>query len=280
MFRFGQHPGASIHALKAWCWWLSGHPDEALRFCNEAINIARGSKHTNTLCYALFYGGCCVNYFRRDVDRVYEHACEVAQIAEENQLALWQAYASILRGWAVVERGRPEEGVAQIQSGLNALQTTYTKLCLPSLWSVLVQGHMALGQIEQGLEVTAEALQFVNETDERYWEAELYRLKGELLQMRGDVPAAEEAFDEAVRVARKQGARSLELRAATSMCRVRTMMGRREEGRQMLEPIYRWFGEGIDTPDLREAKMLLDEGSGEPRVIDNFYSSAQSKRHE
>jgi class 3 adenylate cyclase/predicted ATPase len=280
MFRFGQHPGASIHALKAWCWWLSGHPDKALRFCNEAINIARGSKHTNTLCYALFYGGCCVNYFRRDVDRVYEHAREIAQVAEENQLALWQAYASILSGWAVVERGRPEEGVAQIHSGLNALQTTYTKLCLPSLWSVLVQGHMVLGQIEQGLEVTAEALQFVHETDERYWEAELYRLKGELLQTRGDVSAAEEAFDEAVRVARKQGARSLELRAAMSMCRVRTMMGRREEGRQMLEPIYRWFAEGIDTPDLREARMLLDQDSGEPRVIDNLYSSGQSKRHE
>jgi predicted ATPase len=145
---------------------------------------------------------------------------------------------------------------------------------------VLVQGHMVLGQIEQGLEVTAEALQFVHETDERYWEAELYRLKGELLQMRGDVPAAEEAFDEAVRVARKQGARSLELRAAMSMCRVRTMMGRREEGRQMLEPIYRWFAEGIDTPDLREARMLLDQDSGEPRVIDNLYSSGQSKRHE
>jgi predicted ATPase len=264
MFRFGQHPGASNHALTAWSLWLSGYPDKALRFCNEGIDIARGSKHTNTLCYALFYGGCCVNAFRGDADRVYEHACEIAAIAEENQLALWQAYAKILGGWAVVQRGRPDEGVAEIQRGLRELETTSTTLCLPSLWSLLVQGQMAVGQIEQGLNVTDMALGFVDATGERYWEAELYRLRGELLQMRGDITAAETAYDAAVRVARKQAARSLELRAAMSMCRLRTIMGRREEGRQLLEPIYRGFSEGMDVPDLREARMILDDHRGEP----------------
>jgi predicted ATPase len=84
-----------------------------------------------------------------------------------------------------------------------------------------------------------------------------------MLQMRGDITAAEKAYDDAARVARKQAAKSLELRAAMSMCRLRTTLGRREEGRQVLEPIYRWFGEGMDTPDLREARTLLDDLSGQ-----------------
>jgi class 3 adenylate cyclase/predicted ATPase len=258
MFRFGQQPGASIHALTAWSFWLSGYPDTALRFCNKAIEIARESKHTNTLCYALFYGGCFVNCFRRDVDRVYKHAREVAEIAEANQLALWRAYARILSGWAVVERGQPDEGVSQIQSGITELQATSTKLCLPSLWSLLIRGQMALGQIEQGLKMTDEALCFVDETNERYWEAELYRLRGELFQIRGEAEAAEKSYHDAVEIARRQGAKSLELRAAVSLCRLQEAMGRREVGHQVLVPVYRWFGEGSDTPDLREAKTLLE----------------------
>src|SRR5262249_18445459 len=143
---------------------------------------------------------------------------------------------------------------------------TSTKLCLPSLWSLLIRGQMALGQIDQGLKTTDEALCFVNETDERYWEAELYRLRGEFFRMRGEVEAAEKGYHDAVQIARNQGAKSLELRAAKSLGRLRETMGRQEQGREMLEPVYRSFAEGIDTPDLRDAKTLLDRIAVSPSL--------------
>jgi predicted ATPase len=135
-----------------------------------------------------------------------------------------------------------------------------TKTQLSHLLALLAEAYGSTGQAEEGLNVLAEALAFVRSSNERYYEAEIYRLKGELLLMQGgDETEAEASFHKAIEVARRQSAKSWELRATVSLCRLWQKQGRRDEARQMLAEIYGWFTEGFDTPDLKEAQALLEE---------------------
>ncbi|MBI1880880.1 MAG: AAA family ATPase [Chloroflexi bacterium] len=260
-FRFGQHPQAAIHSLLAWSLWLLGYPDQALQPSQEAINTARELKHINTLAYVLFHGRSLVHQYRQDVERVAEDTQAMIEIAEREGLVLWLAYATVIKGWIKTKQGQPEAGVSEMLKGLTNLQATGTKLYLVYLWALLVEGYAALGQYQEGLNIITEALAFVEETDERYWEAELYRLKGELLLQTEAKAEAEMWFWKAIEVARQQSAKSLELRATVSLARLWQEQGKTAKARQILAEIYGWFTEGFDTADLREAKSLL-EGLG------------------
>jgi predicted ATPase len=145
--------------------------------------------------------------------------------------------------------------------GLAAFQATGMRLQYPHFLALLAEAYGKAGQAEEGLSVLAEALALVEETGERYYGAELYRLKGELLLMQGDEAEseAEASFHKAIEVARRQQAKSWELRATMSLCRLWQRQGKREEARQRLAEVYGWFTEGFDTPDLQEAKALLEE---------------------
>ena len=166
----------------------------------------------------------------------------------------------IIRGWALVEQGQGEEGIAQMREGLTSWRATGSELGLPYFLALLAEAYGKVGQAEEGFKVLAEALAVVNSSAERWYEAELYRLKGELLRQNGQTEAEVEAcFHQAIDLARRQGAKSLELRAIMSLSRLWQSQGKRKEARQMIQDIYGWFTEGFDTTDLKEAKILLDE---------------------
>jgi predicted ATPase len=170
------------------------------------------------------------------------------------------------RGWALAEQGQGEEGITQLRQGLATFRAIGSGLQQPHCLALLAEAYGKRGQSEEGLALLAEALAIVNNTEERNYEAELYRLKGTLtLQSQVQGPKsqvekeAEECFWKASEIARKQQAKSLELRAVMSLSRLWQRQGKREEARQMLAEIYNWFTEGFETPDLQEATALLIE---------------------
>jgi predicted ATPase len=166
-----------------------------------------------------------------------------------------------LRGWALAMQGDAADGVAQLRQGLAAIQGMGLELMRPYGLSLLAEAYGQAGQPEVGLQVLAEALTLVAETEERWWEAEVIRLKGALL-LQLPIPEthqAEACFQQALAVSRGQQAKALELRAAMSLTRLWQQQGKRDDARALLAPIYGWFTEGFDTADLREAQALLQE---------------------
>jgi predicted ATPase len=186
-------------------------------------------------------------------------------LSNEQGFALWVAWVTILRGWAIAERGQGEEGIAQLRQGMTAMRATGAEVFWPYFLALLAEACGKAEQAEEGLAAVAEALEVVYKTGERFYEAELYRLKGELtLQskegMKSGVEAEVEAcFQKAIAVARHQSAKSLELRAVMSLSRLWQQQGKQQEAHAMLAEIYNWFTEGFDTKDLQEAKTLLEE---------------------
>jgi predicted ATPase len=170
----------------------------------------------------------------------------------------------VARGWALVEQGIEKEGIEHIRQGLAAHQATGAQVMCPHFMALLADALGRTGQTDEGLHILESALLMVDRTGERYYESELYRLKGKLLLARS-AESAEECFLRSIKIAREQETKSCELRAATSLARVYRDQNRHEEGRVLLAGIYDWFTEGSDTADLREAKALLGEFSPQKR---------------
>ena len=170
------------------------------------------------------------------------------------------AQGRIMRGWALAMQGDAATGVAHIQQGLGAVQSIGQKLYHPYHLALLAEAYGQAGQPEVGLTCLAEALTLVEATEERWWEAEVYRLKGELLLRLPlpDIPQATACLHQALDVARRQQAKALELRAALSLSRLWQQQGQRDQARQLLTEVYSWFTEGFETPDLQEARMWLE----------------------
>ena len=169
---------------------------------------------------------------------------------------------TLFQGWALIEQGQEEEGIVQLRQGLATHRAIGSEISRSYYLGLLAQAYGRVGQVVEGLQVLAEALAFVTHSAERYREAELYRLKGELLLQSGQQGAlweAEEDFRQAIAIARQQNAKSLELRAAMSLSQLWQSQGKQEQARQTLADIYGWFTEGFDTKDLQEAKALLEE---------------------
>jgi predicted ATPase len=170
------------------------------------------------------------------------------------------AFGSIFLGWAIVERGEGQAGIARLEEGIAAFQATGARLHSSWWLGLRAEAYGKIGQPEEGLTVLAEALRAVEDTGEHFYEAELYRLKGAfLLQLSSDNQReAEACFQHALTIAQSQGAKAWELRAATSLARLWQHQGKRQQAHDLLAPVYHWFTEGFDTPDLQEAKALLD----------------------
>jgi len=173
----------------------------------------------------------------------------------------------MLRGWALAERGQGEEGLTQIRQGIVTWRATGAEIWRPRYLSLLAEAYEKVGQAEEGLASLAEALTVVDKSGERFYEAELYRLKGELTLSQSSVPGlassgqkeAEACFWKALEIARRQQAKSLELRAATSLARLWRRQEKNAEAHKLLSEVYHWFTEGFDTKDLQEAKGLLED---------------------
>ena len=166
-----------------------------------------------------------------------------------------------MRGWALVTEGQAEEGIKQISQGLERYRATGAGFQLPHLLTPLIEAYNKIEQPEEGLTALAEAQALVEKTGERYYEAELERLKGELLlaQSPDDPAEAEACFHNALEIARRQQAKSLELRTAMSLARLWQRQGKEGDARQLLNDVFAWFTEGFDTADLRDARALLNE---------------------
>jgi predicted ATPase len=228
----------------------------------EAVALAHGLSHPFTLASVLDYAAM-FHQFRREAYAVFEQAEAAITLCTEQGFAYYLAWGTTMQGWAQVAQGQHEVGLAQMRRGLAALRATGAALRLTYYLALLAEACGQTGQAAEGLALLTEALTLVDTTGERWWEAELYRLQGELLlHAEGDVQnaesTAEECFQQALAVARRQHAKSLELRTAMSLSRLWQRQGKRTEAYQLLAEIYGWFTEGFDTADLQDARALLD----------------------
>ena len=262
-FRYGLDLGVWCLSYLAWPLWMLGYPDQALQRSREALTLAQELSHPVSLAAALFYIAI-THHLRRDSDAVQECAEAAIALAREQGFALYLAVGTAMRGWAVSVQGHAEEGMTQLRQGMAALQAMGVKLDSPRFLGMLAEAHASMGQAEEGLRILAEALRVADNTGEHYYTAELCRLKGALLLAQSSAQGEEAAacFRQALDIARQQQAKSLELRAATSLSWLWQRQGRRVEARELLAPVYDWFTEGFDTADLQEAKTLLEELGG------------------
>ena len=240
--------------------WALGYPDQALKRVRESLTLAQELSHPFSLAFAL---DCAAGIYqrRRDVEATRQHAEALIALSHEQGFTLREARGVSLRGWALAKRGREEEGIAQLRQAVAATQATGAELWQPYFITLLTEACGQAGQLEEGITALTEALDLVNKTGARAYEADLYRLEGELLRKR-DHPNAAEAetcFRLAIEIARRQQAKIFALRATMNLAQVLSKQGRRDEPRAMLAEIYNWFTEGFDTADLKDAKALLDE---------------------
>jgi predicted ATPase len=259
VFRTSLDSGVACRAYAAWTLWLLGYPEQALARLHEALALAHTLVHTYSLAYAQWVAAAVLQW-RRDVPAVHEHAEAAVALAIEQGFPFWAADGTSLRGWALAMQGQGEEGLAQVRQGIAAYRATEAVLNVPYYCTLLADVAAHLGHTEDGLQALAEAHTLVEQKEEHYWEAEVCRLRGVLLLRQTGTPQAEaEAWlQRAMDIARRQEAKSLELRAAMSLSRLWQQQGKWATAHELLAPVYGWFTEGFDTADLQEAKALLD----------------------
>ncbi|MBN1149485.1 MAG: AAA family ATPase [Anaerolineales bacterium] len=259
VFLRGSDAGVSALAYDACCLWCLGYPEQAYRRSQQALVLARKLNHAFSLADVLCFGGCLFNKMRRDWGALEQDAQELTHLSEGMGFLSFLWTGACYRGEALTRLGQVQEGIAQMRQGMVDRQSIGARCYLSGILGALAEAQARPGRAKEGLATLAEAFALVAETDERYCEAELHRLRAELLLMQGDEAAAEASLEQAIAAARRQEARSWELRAATGLARLRQKQGRTEEARQFLGEVYSWFTEGFDTPDLREARALLEE---------------------
>jgi predicted ATPase len=260
-FIYGQDPGVYCRRDMAWALWWLGYPDQAHKRSHEALFLAEQCSHPFSLVNALHFSAM-LHQRRREEQPTQERAEAVITLSTAHGLAQRVAGGTILRGWALVMHRQGEEGLMLMHQGLSAHRATGAELARSYFQALLAEAYGQLGQVEGGLSALGEAPVAVEKTGERFHEAELHRLKGEQLLQAGNgrkLLEAEQSFRQALDVARRQQAKSLELRAATSLSRLWQHQGKGQEARQLLAEVYRWFTEGFDTADLQEATALLEE---------------------
>jgi predicted ATPase len=245
--------------------WLCGYPDQAERVSQEAITAARAAGHPFVLAYALL-AASWVCQLRREAEGSRALASDATALAAEARLPVFLAIGSIIRGAAAsdLQAEKPTEAAAAIDQALDTYRAAGAKIARPYLLSLRAAVHEAAGETEQALGVLADAAELARTTGERWYEPEILRRQGELL-LRQSVTnrrVASAYFCQAIALANQQGSKSFELRAALSLARVWSDLGRRAEAQELLAPVYNWFKEGLGTADLLAAKALLDELSG------------------
>jgi predicted ATPase len=265
VFLYGVDPGVFGLSYAAWVLWSLGYPDQARKRSHEALTLAQELSYPYSLASALVFAAG-FHVFRREGRLTQERAEAVVTLSVEQGFSSWLAWGTILRGWALAEQGQGEEGIVQMRQGLAAIRATGAEYMRTHFLALLTEAYGKVGQAEEGLTMLTEALAVADKSGERFYEAEIYRLKGELTLAQSSVQGlassvqkeAEECFLRAIEIARRQSAKSLQLRVVMSLARLWQQQGKREEARQMLAEIYGWFTEGFDTADLKEAKALLE----------------------
>jgi len=285
------NPGVSCLSYGAWTLWFLGYPEQAVQRSQEAIALAHALSHPFSLGIALVFAAL-LHQLRQDAQVARERAEAGLTLSTAQDFVPSLAVGMALRGWTLSEQGQGEEGIGQMRQGIATWRATGAEVQVTHLLALLAEAYGKVGQAEEGLNVLSEALSLVHKTGECNCEADLYRLKGELVLPSGvrspasaeksrvgithhgvtiaeagtvgrahptEEDEAEECFLKAIDIARRQSAKSLELRAVMSLSRLWQRQGKKDEARKLLAEIYGWFTEGFDTKDLQEAKALLEE---------------------
>jgi tetratricopeptide (TPR) repeat protein len=251
----GAHPGVQCQLYPALISWMLGYPDRSLDELRAAVRNAETLGHPLTLAQTLCWIAL-IPIFRHEPSAVADYAGRALRICEEQRIAHFHAFAVCATGWALCASGESEKGLAQIGQGVDGYGLGASQHILLALQA---DAQLATGKPEAALGSVTAGLQAVEKMGGAPLEAELWRLKGEvLLAGAGTVSEAEAAIGKGIDVARRQNAKSWELRAAMSLARLRRQQGRHEEAVALLDPILVWFQEGFDTADLKDAKALLD----------------------
>jgi class 3 adenylate cyclase/predicted ATPase len=244
----------------SWTLFILGHVDRGRELSRRALAEARISAHPLTLCLALDRATGVAD-FCREIATATAHVDEMLALGREQGFLVYVAKGDFFRGWMSVEEGRAAEGIAPMGAALATLEANRDEDFVPLYLVQLATAHARAGQAAEALSLVRRGLTRIEKTGERLFEAELHRLKGEILMclpIRDDA-AALKCFDRAIATAQEQGAKSWELRAATSLARLWRDQGKVAKARDLLAPVYGWFTEGFDTADLQDAKALLDE---------------------
>jgi predicted ATPase len=273
--RFGQDVGVVILSLRSWALWSLGYPEAALTDAEHALKDAREVGQAATLMYALSFT-LWTNIFCGNYATAAAQAQKLAALAEEKDAMFWKALGMMDQGCILALTGKASDAVRMITSGITAWWSTGSTLNIPSFLPHLAMAYAELGQFDDARRCIGEAMTAVETTKERWWEAEVCRTAGEIA-LKSPEPDAAKAlayFECALAVARKQRAKSWELRAAMSMARLWRDQGKGDEARDLLAPVYGWFTEGFDTRDLKEAKALL-----RPFLAPNGYAGKEAFRN-
>ncbi|MEZ4728849.1 MAG: hypothetical protein R3E79_17085 [Caldilineaceae bacterium] len=255
--RYGDFDSGVINGCLAACTlWYLGYPDQMLQQLDQSIALAYALSHPFNVAAALTFAGF-LHQFRREIESAKMRAAEVLALSTAHRFPIWVPLAMVIQGWTLVEEDKAKEGITQIRQALTGMADMGTGLVQPLCLVLLAEAYGKNSQIDQGLTVLEEALALVAETGERIWEAELYRIKGELYLMSELTEVAENCYLQAIAVASHQQAKSWELRATMSLCRLWQKQGKYTAAQQRLAAIIGWFTEGFDTADLIAAKALL-----------------------
>jgi predicted ATPase len=254
----GLHPQVSLHANLGIVLFCLGYPDQALAQSKAAIAEARNLAHPPSLGMSLDNNARLLTLVGEKT-LLGERADQLVALATEQGFPQWHALGIIYRGWVKVQNGDVSEGMSLLRNGSAASRAAGMELWVSSHIALLAGACEIAGQVEEAVTLLDEALQIADQTGERWFAAELNRHKGQLLLRQGHSDGAEELYRKALSIAREQEARLWELRAAVSLARLCRDQGRHAEARDLLAPVYGWFTEGFGTPDLKDAKALLDE---------------------
>jgi class 3 adenylate cyclase/predicted ATPase len=270
-FQYGEDPGSASFSAGTLDLWLLGYPEQARQWNDRALLLAREASHVHSLVYTLdtsFW----FHHFCQERAVVQEQAEEVIAISTKQGLGLYLAWGTIMRGWALAQQGQGDAGITLLRQGVAAAQAAGAQTTGTYHLTLLAEAYQTVEDPAAGLAALDEALALVERTEERFWEAEIYRLTGELLltlegagRSRGAVEGMQDAespegcFLKAIEIAQAQAAKSLELRATVSLARLWQQQGKKDQARRMLADIYSWFTEGFDTIDLQQANALLQE---------------------
>jgi class 3 adenylate cyclase/predicted ATPase len=260
--RFGQDIQVGILCQRALSLWLLGYPDAALADAERAIKHGREIGQAATLIYALYYGP--LTHFHCGIYAAVDAQLdEFVALVDEKGAEGWKGIGTSLQGCVLALTGKAADAVHMITSGLAAFRSIGGTQSAPLHVSYLAAAHAELGQFDDARRCMGEAMDILKTAKERWFEAEANRIAGDiaLRSPAPDIAKTEAYFERALAVARKQQAKSLELRAAMSMARLWRDQGKRHEARELLAPVYGWFTEGFDTLDLKEAKNLLELAS-------------------
>jgi predicted ATPase len=261
----GSDPGPSALAYDACCLWCLGYPDLAVQRSKEALALAHELNHSPSLAEIHHFAGCVLSSMRRDARALQQSADELMQWAGDKGMRGWVAAGILYEGEALVRQGQAQAGIARMREGMAGFGARGAGVHLSGTRCCIAEAQAKRGRYEDALATLDEALALAERTGEHLWQAELCRVKGEMFLAQSAAartaadPQAESCFLQAIEVARRQQARSWELRATTSLARLWRDQGRADEARQALAEIYEWFTEGLRTPDLQEAKTLLEE---------------------